>query len=74
MLQLPHRAQPKDVAFGDALALVNYPLSELEEAGLSIVNLECPLVRRRSRTEKAGPYSRPSATCVKGLKAAGVYE
>lgn len=57
---------------GDAKALFNDLLPEFVKADLSIVNLECPLIREESPIEKSGPNLGAPEACVKGLKAMGI--
>ncbi len=57
---------------GEAKALLNDLLPEFEQADLSIVNLECPLINGQSPTEKCGPNLGAPVSCVNGLKAMGV--
>lgn len=58
--------------YGDAQTLLNDLLPEFEQADLSIVNLECPLIQRESPTEKCGPNLGAPVGCGNGLKAMGV--
>jgi poly-gamma-glutamate capsule biosynthesis protein CapA/YwtB (metallophosphatase superfamily) len=57
---------------GDARALLDDLLPEFEQADLSIVNLECPLIRKESPILKEGPVLGAPEACVNGLKAMGV--
>jgi len=57
---------------GDAHALLNDLMPEFEQADLSIVNLECPLIREESPIEKVGPNLGVPEACVKGLKEMGI--
>ena len=57
---------------GDAHALLGDLLPEFEQADLSIVNLECPLIREESPIEKVGPNLGTPVDRVKGLKAMGI--
>ena len=57
---------------GDARALMNDILGDFAQADLSIVNLECPLIREDSPTDKIGPNLGVAGTCVNGLQAVGV--
>jgi len=52
--------------------ILNDLFSEFEEADLSIVNLECPLINNESPIEKCGPNLSAPVDCVKGLKAMGI--
>ena len=57
---------------GDAEGIFNDLLSELRNAELTIVNLECPLISRESPIHKNGPVLGAESKCVNGLKNAGV--
>lgn len=57
---------------GDARALCGDLLPVLEDADLSIVNLECPLIRAESPIEKVGPTLGAPVESVNGLKAMGI--
>ena len=57
---------------GDAHSLCGDLLPLFESADLSIVNLECPLIRMESPVEKIGPNLGAPEACVKGLKAMGI--
>ncbi len=57
---------------GDAEALFNDLLPDLRQADFSIVNLECPLIRRPTPILKTGPTFGESPSCIQGLKAAGI--
>lgn len=57
---------------GDAKALLGDLLPEFDRADLTIVNLECPLIREESPIEKTGPNLGAPVDCVKGLKAMGI--
>lgn len=57
---------------GNAQALLGDLLPEFEQADLSIVNLECPLIREESPIQKIGPNLGAPIECVKGLKAMGI--
>ena len=57
---------------GEAQTLLNDLLPEIEKADLSIVNLECPLIREESPIEKMGPTLGTPEACAKGLKAMGI--
>ena len=54
---------------GDADAIFHDLLPEFQQADLSIVNLECPLIRCDSRIEKTGPIVGVSNNCIKGKQA-----
>ena len=45
---------------------------EFEAADFSVVNLECPLIARKSPIEKDGPALGAPVGCTDGLKAAGI--
>ena len=47
-------------------------LPEVENADLTIVNLECPLIVKSTAVVKGGPTLAAKAACVKGLKAGGI--
>ncbi len=57
---------------GDADALLNDLRPDFAGADLTIVNLECPLVRGDSPKPKVGPSLGAPVECVEGLKAIGV--
>ena len=57
---------------GQADAILNNLLIEFEEADYSVVNLECPLIERKSPIEKDGRTLGEPVECVNGLKAAGI--
>lgn len=57
---------------GAAGSLCGDLLPVLEQADLSIVNLECPLTRAESPIEKVGPNLGAPVECIKGLKAMGI--
>ena len=57
---------------GAARSLCGDLLPVLEQADLSIVNLECPLIRAESPMEKVGPNLGSPVECVKGLEAMGI--
>ncbi|MFA5240456.1 MAG: CapA family protein, partial [Phycisphaerae bacterium] len=57
---------------GNAALLLNDLLPEFENADLSIVNLECPLIRDESPIVKCGPVLGAPTTCVNGMKAASI--
>lgn len=54
---------------GDSTSLLNDLLPEFEQADLSIINLESPLILEKSPIQKIGPNFGVSIDCVKGLKA-----
>jgi poly-gamma-glutamate synthesis protein (capsule biosynthesis protein) len=57
---------------GDAETLLHDLLPDFQNAGLSIANLECPLIEQPTPIEKTGPvFGEPSA-CIKGIKQAGI--
>ena len=57
---------------GDAVSLLNDLRPEFESADLSILNLECPLIRTESPIDKTGPNLGASEGCAGGLKAMGI--
>lgn len=57
---------------GDAHTLLNDLLYEFQNADLSIVNLECPLIQTKAPIQKCGPVLGVSNECINGLKAMGV--
>lgn len=56
---------------GDAQALYNDLLPELQSADLRLANLECPLVRQLSPIRKTGPVFDAPPECLNGIKAGG---
>ncbi len=57
---------------GDAKSIFNELLNEFERADLSIANLECPLIKESSPTEKNGPILGVESECINALKVAGI--
>ena len=57
---------------GDAKSIFNDLLPEFENADLSIVNLECPLVEESSPIEKNGPVLGAESGCITALKEVGI--
>lgn len=57
---------------GDATSLLNDLRPEFESVDLSIVNLECPLIRTESPIKKTGPNLGAPEACVGGLTAMGI--
>jgi poly-gamma-glutamate capsule biosynthesis protein CapA/YwtB (metallophosphatase superfamily) len=57
---------------GDGAALLGECVSEFQKADLSVVNLECPLIREESPIEKEGPILDAPVDCVKGFRAMGI--
>lgn len=57
---------------GKAQAFFNDLLPEFEKADFSVVNLECPLIRKKTPIVKIGPTLDASETCINGIKAAGI--
>src|SRR5438552_15603923 len=57
---------------GDAKALLNDVLSELQQADLCIANLECPLVEEATPAVKTGPVFGEPGDCIRGIRAAGI--
>jgi len=56
----------------DAVGLLGDLAPEFETADLSIVNLECPLIRNETPVAKCGPNLGAPVDCANGLKAMGV--
>jgi poly-gamma-glutamate synthesis protein (capsule biosynthesis protein) len=57
---------------GDAKSIFNDLLPELENADLSVVNLECPLIEESSPIEKNGPVLGAESGCINAIKHAGI--
>ncbi|MGI0009907.1 MAG: CapA family protein, partial [Nitrosopumilaceae archaeon] len=57
---------------GDAANIFNDLLVEFQNADLSIVNLECPLINERTPLLKNGPVLGVESDCINGLKKAGI--
>lgn len=57
---------------GDVASLFDDLLIEFQQAELSIVNLECPLIREKSPIQKIGPVLEASDSCINGIKQAGI--
>lgn len=57
---------------GSAHGLLNDLLPEFEQADLSIVNLECPLVQEAAPIKKCGPALSAPETCALGFKTMGI--
>ena len=57
-------------ARGEAGALFHDLLQVIEQADLSIVNLECPLISTPAPIKKAGPVLGASKECIAGFVAA----
>ena len=57
---------------GDAAGLFNDLLPEFEQADLSIVNLECPLIEDERPIKKVGPVLGAPRESINGLAAAGI--
>ncbi len=57
---------------GDARALFNDLLGELENADLSIANLECPLIEKESPIAKTGPTFGAPPSCIDAIKNGGI--
>ena len=58
---------------GDANVLFNDLLIEFEHADLSIINLECPLIRKESPILKSGPVLGADSESVNSLKNAHIH-
>lgn len=52
---------------GDAPNLWNDLLAEFESADLTVANLECPLIERRTPITKTGPVLEASSECINGF-------
>ena len=57
---------------GDAETLFNDLLVEFEKADLTVVNLECPLIRKESPILKSGPVLGANSASINGIKNAHV--
>ena len=57
---------------GDIQRIFNDLVFEFDNADLSIVNLECPLVDEESPIFKIGPVIRAESACINGLKEAKI--
>jgi len=57
---------------GDAANLFHDLLGELQQADLTIANLECPFIEKPSPITKTGPVFGVPNACIKGIKAAGI--
>ena len=57
---------------GDAQSIFGDLLAEFEQASLTVVNLECPLIKEKSPILKEGPVLGAASECVKGLRDAPV--
>ena len=57
---------------GSTGELFNDLLPEFENADLSIVNLECPLIRKETPIQKLGPVLGVPEECINGIKKAGI--
>jgi poly-gamma-glutamate synthesis protein (capsule biosynthesis protein) len=57
---------------GDASGLFHDLLEELQQADLTVANLECPMIEEESPIEKTGPVFGVDSGCVKALSAAGI--
>lgn len=57
---------------GDAATLFGDLLPEFQKADLSIVNLECPLIRKPSPIQKIGPILGAKDSCINAIKQAGI--
>jgi poly-gamma-glutamate capsule biosynthesis protein CapA/YwtB (metallophosphatase superfamily) len=55
---------------GDTNEIFHDLADEIASADLSVVNLECPLVSRRTPISKAGPVLTSSTNCIEGFKVA----
>jgi poly-gamma-glutamate synthesis protein (capsule biosynthesis protein) len=59
-------------AAGDAESIFNDLLPEFEQADFSVVNLECPLIERRTPILKSGRALGARKECIRGVSALGV--
>lgn len=57
---------------GDTPKLFNDLLNEFDKADLTIVNLECPLIRKESPILKSGPVLGADSACINGLNNAHI--
>jgi len=57
---------------GDSKALFNDLLIEFTQSDLSIINLECPLIREKSPILKSGPVLGANNECINGIKNAQI--
>ena len=57
---------------GDARTLFNDLLPELEQADVSIANLECPLVDQRAPIAKTGPVFGEARACINAIQQARI--
>lgn len=57
---------------GDAKRIFNDLQAEFRDADLSVVNLECPLIERRTPIQKCGPVLGVDSSCINGLKQAPI--
>lgn len=57
---------------GDAKGIFNDLLLDLEEADLSVVNLECPFINEHTPITKCGPALGVESDCINGLKEAKI--
>ncbi len=57
---------------GDADALFNDLLKEFETADLTVANLECPLIERRTPIAKTGPVLDAPIEAIKGIAASHI--
>jgi poly-gamma-glutamate synthesis protein (capsule biosynthesis protein) len=53
---------------GDAHRIFNDLQTELRDADLSVINLECPLIETRTPIPKCGPVLGVDSSCINGLK------
>src|ERR1035437_8969622 len=57
---------------GDARTLFNDLLPELEQANVSVANLECPLVDQRAPIAKTGPVFGEARACINAIQQARI--
>ncbi len=61
-----------DFRRGDANNIFHHLLVEFQQAHLSVVNLECPLIEQSTPIKKTGPALGVSSECINGLKKAEI--
>lgn len=57
---------------GNSSRLFNDLADQFDDADLSIVNLECPLISEPSPSRKSGPTLGVNQACINGVKASGI--
>ncbi|MDL1979540.1 MAG: CapA family protein [Deltaproteobacteria bacterium] len=68
----PIRRSERYFVNGEVEAIFSDLLVELEKADLTVVNLECPLIKTESPILKSGPVLGADTACVNGLKNAHI--